>query len=66
MDQRIMSLVTTHILDIMESTPSACVILEDIVGQWDYSDFEVVWANNVAKEMMPHEVLENLQVDKRF
>ena len=60
-----MRLVTSHIQDIMESTPSACVILKDPVGQWDYSDFEVVWANNVAKEMMPHEVLENLQVDNK-
>lgn len=47
----------------MESTPSACVILKDPVGQWDYSDFEVVWANSVAKEMMPNEMLENLQGD---
>jgi hypothetical protein len=74
----IKNLLKKKLISIFETTPSACMILSDTMGQWHLDDFEVVWFNASAKklygEIISHgkvhlssneqkkEVIENLQI----
>lgn len=62
MDPNILSLVSKKIQYIMESTPSAWVILSDPCRKWDIIDFSLVWANDQALKLMPMELGENIQI----
>lgn len=41
--------------EILESSVTAIVLLKDPVGDWNFADFQVIFANKVAKAMMPDE-----------
>ena len=47
----IKKLLVEKISSIFETSPSACMILSDSMGQWHLDDFEVVWFNASAKKL---------------
>jgi hypothetical protein len=78
MQDAIKKLLEKNFLNILESTPSACLVIVDRAGQWHIDDFDVVWFNSSAKKMFGNiisggrvnvesneqinEIIENLQL----
>ena len=52
MIDNIKKILEKKFIQILEHTPSACIVLVDKIGHWDISDFEIVWFNASAKRML--------------
>ena len=47
----VQKLLEKNFFSILESTPSACLVLVDTVGHWHLDDFDIVWFNPSAKKL---------------
>ena len=62
MFEEIGELICSRWDEFLDNSVTPIVLLTDPVGDWDFADFRVVYANEVAKKMMPYEVDRSLVV----